>query len=257
MHGVDAAEHAAQLLALALEGAPLTPAELEAGAGTPFAELEGPLATLERHDLVQRDAAGTVRLGTRVLRFARLGGERDLTALAAPALQRLADESGETATLMVMSPGGGVEAVAQVDGPHLLAAGDWVGREVPVHTSAAGKLLLAFGVARLPPGALERRTPGTVVEPQALERELADVRARGYAIAVDELEVGLAALAAPVRASGDTVLAALSVSGPAARLTPQRLRLLAGVAVEQAHGLSAQLGYDIPLEDVLDDAARR
>ncbi|MDP9399850.1 MAG: hypothetical protein M3P39_02645, partial [Actinomycetota bacterium] len=61
----------------------------------------------------------------------------------------------------------------------------------------------------------------------------------------------------PVRASGGTVLAALSVSGPAARLTPQRLRLLAGVAVEQAHGLSAQLGYDVPLEDVLDDAARR
>ncbi len=53
------------------------------------------------------------------------------------------------------------------------------------------------------------------------------------------------------------MLAALSVSGPAARLTPQRLRLLAGVAVEQAHGLSAQLGYDVPLEDVLDDAARR
>ena len=69
---------------------------------------------------------------------------------------------------------------------------------------------------------------------------------------VDELEVGLAAVAAPVRDADGAVVAALTVSGPTARLEPHRLRLLGRLAIEQAHDVSTRLGYAGSLEDLLD-----
>src|SRR5918997_5501043 len=113
-------------------------------------------------------------------------------------MRRLASESGETVNLMVRTAGG-AEAIAQVDGRHVLGVSNWIGRVVPDHCSAAGKVFLAFGASALPAGQLERRTPRTLVDRPLLERELDAVRRQGYATIVDELEVGLAAAAAPVR----------------------------------------------------------
>ena len=78
------------------------------------------------------------------------------------------------------------------------------------------------------------------------------MRAHGYATIVDELEVGLAAVAAPVRDAAGAVVAALSVAGPTARLADHRLSLLGRVAIEQAHTVSTQLGFEGALEDLLD-----
>ena len=147
---------------------------------------------------------------------------------------------------------GGAEAVAQVDGRHVLGASNWVGLEVPDHCSAAGKVFLAYGVSQLPPGPLERRASHTIADRAVLARELDAVRDQGYATIADELEVGLAAVAAPIRDAGGTVVAALSVAGPTARLTQPRLDLLGRVAIEQAHEISVALGFAGELEDVLD-----
>jgi DNA-binding IclR family transcriptional regulator len=219
--------------------------------------VHGALDALERHGLVEWDASRThVSPGPREVRFAQAG--RDLAALAEPAMRRLASESGETVNLMVRTAGG-AEAVAQVDGRHVLGVSNWIGREVPDHCSAAGKVFLAFGASTLPTGQLERRTPSTVVDRPLLERELEAVRRQGYAIIVDELEVGLAAVAAPVRDHEGAVVAAITVAGPAARLGQARLGLLGRVAIEQAHKVSVQLGYEGKLEDLLDSlrASRR
>ena len=94
---------------------------------------------------------------------------------------------------------------------------------MPLHCSAIGKVLLAFGAATLPPGRLERRTEHTITGRAALEAELATVRRRGYAVIDGELEPGLVAVAAPVYRDGGAVVAALSVSGPGTRLTPARV----------------------------------
>jgi DNA-binding IclR family transcriptional regulator len=77
------------------------------------------------------------------------------------------------------------------------------------------------------------------------------VRRRGYATLVDELEPGLSVVAAPVFDAGGTVVAALAVSGPTARLPAHRLALLGRVAIEQAHAVSERLGYRGALEDAL------
>jgi IclR family transcriptional regulator, acetate operon repressor len=251
---VDAAELTAHVLALVLERSPRTVVELETAAGSSADGVHAALDALERHGLVEWDAARThVRPGPREVRYAQSG--RDLAELAEPAMRRLASESGETVNLMVRTAGG-AEAIAQVDGRHVLGVSNWVGREVPDHCSAAGKVFLAFGASSLPPGELERRTPHTITDRPLLERDLEAVRRQGFATIVDELELGLAAVAAPVR-DADAVVAALSVAGPTARLGEARLGLLGRVAIEQAHAVSVQLGYQGALEDLLDSLRAR
>jgi IclR family transcriptional regulator, acetate operon repressor len=254
---VDPAELTARVLALVLERSPRTVVELETAAPASADGVHAALDALERHGLVEWDprppARTHVRPGPREVRYAQSG--RDLAELAEPAMRRLASESGETVNLMVRTVGG-AEAIAQVDGRHVLGVSNWVGREVPDHCSAAGKVFLAFGASALPAGQLERLTPRTITDRPLLERELDAVRRQGFATIADELELGLAAVAAPVR-DAEGVVAALSVAGPTARLGEARLGLLGRVAIEQAHTVSVQLGYEGELEDLLDSLRAR
>ena len=168
---------------------------------------------------------------------------------AAASMRRLAEETGETVNLMVPTPDG-TEAIAQEDGRHLLGATNWIGRDIPDHASAAGKVFLAHGVAQIP-ARLARFTDLTMVDRTALEAHLEAVRERGYATLVDELEPGLSVVAAPVFDAAGTVVAALAASGPTARLPAHKLTLTGRVAIEQAHAVSERLGYRGALEDAL------
>jgi IclR family acetate operon transcriptional repressor len=250
--GPQAVDQLAQALALVLERAPRTLTELADAVGLPAVDLKPLLDACERHGLLAWDVHRVgLRPGPAALRFARSGvGRADLVELAQPSMLRLAQESGETATLIIPLPAG-TEAIAQIDGSHLLGATNWLGRQLGVHCTAAGKVFLAFGAAELPDGELAQLTPDTVTDRQALLSELEEVRQRGYATIVDELEPGLSAVAAAVRDRGGAVVAALSASGASLRLVPQRLRLLGRVTLEQAHEISTRLGHDGPLGDHL------
>ena len=114
---------------------------------------------------------------------------------------------------------------------------------MPLHCSALGKVLLAYGAAQLPGGTLERRTDKTITSEAALRADLATVRARGYAVTDEELEPGLIAVAAPIRGYDGAVVAALSVSGPTTRMNRDGLPAVAGYCAEEAAALSAVLGY--------------
>jgi len=249
--------HAAALLAAVLHRSPRTLTELAEHVGAPPLALPPWLHALQAHGLVvwDRDRAD-VRPGPAALAFARSGvGNEDLVALAQPSLRRLAAESGETANLFVPRSTA-VDAIAQVDGAHLLGATNWIGRELDLHCTAAGKVFLAFGAAELPDGELESPTPATITDRRRLERELDAIRDQGYATLVEELEPGLSAVAAPVRDRGGDVVAALTLSGASLRLAPQRLRLLGRVTLEQAHAISTRLGHRVPLESYLDSRVR-
>ncbi len=227
------ADQTAHLLAAVLERSPRTPAELSEALGV---DVEPLVAALERHGLVASDASG-VRPGPAV--------RADLAELAGPSLRRLAEESGETANLIVPRPGA-TEAIAQADGKHMLGATNWIGRELGLHSTAAGKVFLAFGAAAIPGGELARLTPATITDRERLGAELEAVRGAGYATLVDELEEGLSAAGAPVRDRAGSVVAALTVSGASLRLPAQRLALLGRVAIEQADAVSARLGFVAP-----------
>ena len=233
MTGSQSIDRAAQLLVLVVEGDGATSVgELAQRSGLPKSTVSRAVSALERRGLLQRDGARrSVRPGPVLLGLARRGvPDADLVDLAGLILQGLSDASGETINLAVPTPLG-VEHLAQVDSRHFIGSTNWLGRRVEYSTTAVGKVFAAFGAAPLE---LDHAIPDAVLE---------TTRARGYAIAVGELEPGLAATAAPVRDAGGETVAALSISGPDHRLTTTRIAELAPVLVAGADGLSARLGY--------------
>jgi len=245
--GSTAIDRGADLLVRVLESEePVAVTDLASAAGLPKSTASRLLSALERRGLVEQDGErGRLRPGPAILRVAERGMlERNLVEVARPALDALFERSGETINLAV--PGTlGVEHLLQVNGRHFLGVGQWVGRTVDFHCTANGKVFLAYGRALAPAGAsaLAAHAPGTITDPVVLRAELERVRASGFAVAVDELETGLAAIAAPVRGVSGEVVAALSITGPTVRMTAARIEDLSRELVEEADGLSARLGY--------------
>ena len=242
--GTQAVDRAARLLTEVMHSpGSVTFTELAATTGLAKSTTSRLLLALERNGLVQRDDHGRFRPGEVFVRFAWRGGaEAGLAELAQPFLERLGEQSGETINLGVERDGM-IEQIAQVDSVYVIGVGNWLGRPVPLHCTALGKVLLAYGAASLPAGRLERPTGRTITSRAELQADLAAVRAQGYAITDSELEPGLVAVAAPVRRDGGAVVAALSVSGPATRLTPAQLPAMASQCVAQASALSCVLGH--------------
>jgi IclR family acetate operon transcriptional repressor len=246
-NGTQAVDRAARLLAEVVHSAdPMTFTELSSITGLAKSTTSRLLLALERNGLVRRDDHGRFLPGEMFVSFAWRGGaEAGLVAVAQPFLERLGQATGETINLGVSS-NGMVEQIAQVNSTYLIGGTNWVGMSVPLHCSALGKVLLAYGAAQLPPGQLdklERRTGRTITTEAALAAELAGVRARGYAVTDEELEPGLVAVAAPIYGYDGSVVAALSVSGPASRMARDGLAAAVSRCAEEAAGLSAVLGY--------------
>ena len=243
-NGTQAVDRAARLLSEVVHAAdPVTFTELAEVTGLAKSTTSRLLLALERNHLVRRDDHGRFLPGEMFVSFAWRGGaEAGLVAVAQPFLERLGKATGETINLGVVS-GAMVEQIAQVDSTYLIGGTNWVGRPVPAHCSALGKVLLAYGAAQLTIGPLERRTDTTITSEAALRTDLATVRARGYAVTDEELEPGLIAVAAPIRGYDGAVIAALSVSGPTTRMNRDGLPAVAGYCAEEAAALSAVLGY--------------
>jgi IclR family transcriptional regulator, acetate operon repressor len=243
--GTQSVDRAAQLLIeVARHRDPMSFTELTAASGLAKSTTSRLLTALERNGLIRRDPAGRFCPGEIFLSYAWRGGaEADLVSVAQPVLDRLGGQTGETVNLGVPRDGGLVEQIAQVDSRYLIGGTNWVGLAVPLHCAALGKVLLAFGAAHLPPGRLEQRTERTITSRQSLTADLAAVRARGYAVTIEELEPGLVAVAAPVFAAGAAAVGAISVSGPASRLAGPRLSEAAQDCMDAAAALSALLGH--------------
>jgi IclR family acetate operon transcriptional repressor len=249
--GTQSIDRAAQLLVRVLESdRPMALGELAAATELPKSTASRLLTALERHGLVhQDDDRGPLRPGPAILRFAtRDLFERHLVEEARQSLDRLGEASGETVNLAVPASGA-VEHIAQADSRHFLGTGQWIGRRVDFHSTAVGKVFLAYGVATLPDGELERSAPSTIVDRSALARQLRQVRKAGFATAVDELEPGLAALAAPVKGPGGDVVAAISITGPTLRLGPERVEELRPVLIQEARALAERVGHPDPDEE--------
>ena len=238
--GTQSIDRAAQLLVRVVEsGEPTSVGELAETTGLPKSTTSRLVGALERQGLVQRDGRASIRPGPVLLRFAGRDDFADLVALAGDTLDRLAAASGETVNLGV-STARGVDQLDQREGRHFIGSTNWVGRQVPHHCTAQGKVFLAYGTAPLPELPLERRAQRTIVDPEALAHEVESVRVRGYATTLDELEPGLWAVAAPVFGP-DGVVAAISISGPATRLHGTLLAELGRLLIDEVKPLSDRL----------------
>jgi IclR family transcriptional regulator, acetate operon repressor len=206
------------------------------------------LQALESEGMVARGPQGdTYRLGPEAI---SLGGRalrsNDLRTASHPELQALAERTQETVTLEVLSEGQ-VLILDEVAGAHVLGNIQLLGTRWPVHATSTGKVLLAH----LPDGrrdaildaGLARYTDRTQVSADALRQELAQVRAQGYAAAVEELEAGFVAVGAPVRNYSGDVIAAISVGGPALRFSSSRIAEVARLVCHTASLISQRLGH--------------
>jgi IclR family acetate operon transcriptional repressor len=244
--GTTAIDRGAELLVRVLESdEPVALTELASASGIPKSTASRLVSALERRGLVEQDGErGRLRPGPAILRVAERGLlERSLVQLARPSLDALAQASGETINLAVPAQLG-VEHIAQVDSAHFLGTGQWVGRSVDYHCTANGKLFMAFGRATMTARPLPPLTPKTITDPARLRTELEEVREAQFATAIDELELGLAAIAAPVRGAGGEVVAALSITGPTTRMTTARIAELEPILIAEATQLSRRLGND-------------
>src|SRR5579863_4502032 len=206
------------------------------------------LAALDRRELVTQDTArGRFRLGAGIVRLAGAAARRlDLVQESRPVCRALAQEVGETVNIAVLS-GRDALYLDQVAGPAALSPHNWAGQRIPLHATSDGKVLLAYlpeaelAECLAPP--LARFTERTITAAADFPPLLAEVRRQGYATAVDELEAGLTAVAAPVRNAEGVVVASISASGPSFRIPPDRIPVLAGSVRRAAAEVSRRLGW--------------
>jgi DNA-binding IclR family transcriptional regulator len=207
------------------------------------------LGALEERGLVEQDTdRGRYRLGFGIVRLAgAVTARMDVNRAGRPVCERLARDIGETVNIAVSRVHYAVN-IEQGQGGSAVAAQNWVGQLTPLHATSSGKVLLAWlapaqrtGLLRA--AGLTRYTTATITRVSTLDRELTRVRADGYATTVEEYELGLNAVAAPIRGADGAVVAAVSASGPAYRFTVERLAQCAPALIAGADEISHQLGY--------------
>ncbi|WP_051845234.1 IclR family transcriptional regulator [Streptomyces sp. NRRL S-813] len=207
------------------------------------------LGALEARGLVEQAVErGKYRLGFGIVRLAgAVTGRIDITQQGRPVCERLAEEIGETVNIAVLQEHYAIN-LYQVRGPAAITAHNWVGQLTPLHATSSGKILLANLPAKeraalLAEAGLKKVTPHTITAKTKLEKNLTEARERGYAWTTEEFEIGLHAIAAPIRDRDGDVVAALSASGPSYRFTEERLHELAPVLVKGANEISHRMGY--------------
>lgn len=247
--GTAALEKALDLLE-AVGAAPdgLSQPELAERFGLPRTTAYRLLAALVARGLLRRDPLRKVYcLGMRCFEMARQAyAMPDLAAAAALELRALRDLTGETSYLAALD-GREVVSLERCDGAHSERSSSALGQRKPVHCTSQGKAILS--ALREPERdtllkglSLKAATPRTITDRRRLQAELRVTAARGYAIDDEEIVPGVRCVGAPIVDGQGQVRGALSVAGPAWRLTPERLELLGPEVAEAARRVGAQLG---------------
>jgi DNA-binding IclR family transcriptional regulator len=205
------------------------------------------VATLEGRGFLERvPGSEVVRLGPRLGKLGLLASRhRDLTEVAGRPMESLAKRTGETVTLAIRD-GDETITIRQVDARYVVGVQSWVGRRAPLHCTSDGKVLLAYGNGAVSAGPLPPLTAHTIVTKAALARQLAEIRRRGWASALEEFEKGLHGVAAPVLDSAGRCRAALSLSGPVYRIPANALPELAEDCARAADQIGSLL---VPTSD--------
>lgn len=207
------------------------------------------LSTLaSRGFVVQDQDTRRYRLGLQIVELSRYVLDRiELRSLAKPWVKRLKQLTGESAHLAVLTDGRAVY-IDQEESGATLSVNTEIGRQAPIHCTAIGKSLLAY----LPPEDLDRLlgrmtltryTPRTITTLRELIPHLESIRERGYAVDDEEFDPGVRCVAAAIRDYRSKVIASVGISGPAIRVTLERIPELGASAMETADRISRLIGY--------------
>lgn len=205
----------------------------------------GLVSTLEIYHLLEQDQdSGKYRLGIELF---RMGSKVNinLRRIAAPYMDKLVGLCGETVNL-VIPDGDSVVYLEKKESPHSIRIATSLGQREPLYRTATGKAILA----KLPPETaldilqrtkFERMTSNTLLSVNEVQKQLAAVRRMGYAIDNEELEYGLVCLGVAIVDSTNKPVGAISVSGPAFRMTEENRRVFAEYLIDCGRQISAQL----------------
>jgi len=210
---------------------------------------------LEQGILEQNSGDGKYHPGLALFELgAMVRRKMDFTMEARPFLRTLMEKTGETVHLAILDHDSILYIITH-ESKQALRMGSKVGTRAPVHSTAVGKTLLAFQsdeeLERIFARGLPQSTPNTITDPKALRRELATVRSRNYAVDDEESEIGLRAIAAPIRIYSGNVVAAISIAGPVHRMARKALLGWVRELVDAAEAISQRLGWQPPRPEAL------
>ncbi len=216
--------------------------------GLPVSTVHRFLMNLESAGYLNCSGTGVYHLGMACFSLGQAAlGQLDIRRLSVPYLHQLNTQTRETIHLTVRQ---GLSAVyvEKLDSPEPLRIYSRIGAAVPLHCTAVGKVILAYMpqdelASILPQVEFKRRTPNSVGSLQELQAQLQKVRRSGYACDLEENEAHIRCVAAPIWDHAGAVNAALSITGPAVRMSLTRIRQLAPVVQQAGLRISRELGY--------------
>lgn len=222
--------------ALAMSPAGLS--ETSRRVGLPKSTVARLLSTLEGTEAVERAEDGRMyRLGPMVQRLsAAAGGPAQLAAFAWPYLEELTAVTGEAAGISIPD-GYRVHYIDHTEATHPVQVRDWAGELIPMHLVPSGLVIMTHWpkeqTDRYLRRDLEKTTPNSVTDPEAIRERLSRIRENGYVWAFEEFIEGINSVAAPVFEK-DTITAAIHVHGPAYRFPAPGDEARLGTAVADA-----------------------
>ncbi len=221
----------------------LTVTELAENLGVDKGTASRLVSTLSGFGYVERDEdTRRYLLGSQVVTLSRKVLNRmPLRETAKPFLDQLMQKSGECAHLAIHAQGKALY-IDQVESPASLRVNAQVGTMNPLHCTALGKVLLAFGAAELPP-ALEPHTSKTITDYAALSAHLEEIRKAGCAIDDEEFDTGIRCIAVPVFDFRGKVIGAIGISGPSSRMTPEKLEGLKEIVITVGRQLTDRMVF--------------
>lgn len=210
------------------------------------------LDTLSYKGIVEKDPeTQKYRLGIKLLEYsANILNNMQIRNIAAPYLKALLHEFEEVVHLTVLYDGQMVY-IDKLENPNSVTMYSQIGRKVPAYSTAVGKATLAFMSDDdvnliLNQTELRPRTMNTITSPDILRQELAKIRSLGYAYDEEENEPGIKAVAAPILDQFGRPVSAFSVTGPAMRMTPEKMAAISKKVVDASRKISRRLGYSYP-----------
>jgi len=245
LHSLDRAVSVLEVLGES--DAPLSLAEICHRMGLHKSTAHRSLMVLERSALIERTQENRFRLGLKLYELGNRAVEQiDLRARVQPYFRRLAAQVGETVHLSVLQKTS-VVYLDKVEPNRRVCMSSKIGTSNPVYCTSMGKAMLAFQpIETIEQIAAKirfvRYTPKTLCTREALLKALERVRRRGYAIDDEEIELGVRCIGAPIFNEKHRAIAAVSVSGPASRITAQSVPVFAEHLLRCCREISASLG---------------
>lgn len=206
------------------------------------------LATLEQHGVVEQNQnRGAYQLGLALVGYTNsVLKDYNILDYTRPICERLGRELDETVNVAIIV-GKNVINIDQITGSGAIASVNWIGKHTPIHATSSGKSIIAFMTLekreQIIEAGLKPYTKVTLVDAQAFRNALAVVRSQGFAITIDEFEIGLTGIAAPIFDSLGNVEASISVSAPSFRAQGDVVYEIAAKVKQAADEVSQKLGY--------------